>query len=48
MEEKKKEILNEIIPEHFLGLKNLILHIAEAEQRPSKSRYLKDPHQGTF
>lgn len=29
--EEKKEIFNEIIPEHFLGLKNMILHIAEAE-----------------
>lgn len=43
-----REEINEIIPEHFLGWENMILHMIEPEQMPSKNRFLKDPQEGVF
>ena len=39
-ENRREEIFNEIIPEHFLELKNMILHIIEAELKcPAKTDF---------
>ena len=47
-EHRREEILNKIIPGHFLGLKKMIIHIKEVKYMPSKNRFLKDPLQGAF
>lgn len=39
-ENQREEIFNEIVPEHFLGLKIMILHIIEAELKcPAKTDF---------